>query len=181
MKALVLGGAAEVWDSLAETERLFGPGWWELAVACNDIGCLWPHHLDAWCTLHPEKMANWRRRREENGHPRAVEHIGRNGRQPGALDRTIHHPFGNGSSGLLSVAVALHLGATRVVLCGVPMTRTPYFDGSVEHTTGHTFSGANAHWKKWQFHAAELDGRVKSMSGRTQNLLGAPTLEWLNT
>lgn len=181
MKALVLGGGADVFAEVAETERLFGPDWWNIVVAANDVACHWPRRLDAICTLHPEKMGGWREVRAANGYPPATEHIGRHGRMTKALDRTIRHPFGNGSSGLLAVAVALDLGATKCVLCGVPMTRTPYFAESDVHPQGRTFSGANSHWKKWLHHGAKLDGIVKSMSGRTRDLLGAPTVTWLES
>lgn len=179
MKALVLGGGAGVWDEVAQAEALFGPGWWDIAIAANDIGCHWPHRLDAWCSLHPEKLPGWVEAREANGHPPAREVVVRRGRAPKVPHRMIRHPFGNGSSGLLAVAVAMDLGATRIVLCGIPMTRTPYFAESDVHEAGSIWSGATAHWKKWQSHGAELDGIVRSMSGRTREFLGAPTREWL--
>lgn len=179
MKALVLGGGAGVFEEVAETEVQFGPDWWDIVVAANDVACHWPRRLDAWCTLHPEKLGAWRETREANGHPPATEHVARHGKGGPAIDRTIRHPFRNGSSGLLAVAVAMDLGATRIVCCGVPMERTAYFAESTVHPDGKVFNGADSHWKQWQRHAARLDGKVKSMSGRTRTLLGAPTKEWL--
>lgn len=179
MKALVLGGGEGVWREVEATEQMLGLDWWDIAVACNDVACHWPRPLDAWCTLHPEKMAGWKKARETNGHPPASEHIARHGKKTPAIDRTIRHPYGNGSSGLLAVAVAQDLGATHIILCGVPMKKSPYFAESDVHPEGKVFAGADAHWKKWRQHGSELDGVVKSMSGRTRELLGAPTREWL--
>lgn len=181
MKALVIGGGADVFAEVAETERMFGADWWDIAVAANDVACHWPRHLDALVTLHPEKLGGWIDAREANGHPRATEHIVRHGRTGRGVDRKIRHPFGNGSSGLLAVAVAMDLGATKIVCCGVPMSRTAYFQESDVHPEGKVFAGANAHWKKWRQHGGELDGIVKSCSGRTRDLLGYPTLEWLES
>ena len=158
---------------------MFGPDWWDIVVAANDIGSHWPRKLDAWCTLHPEKMGGWRDAREENGYPPATEHVARHGRNGPSIDRTFRHPFRNGSSGLLAVAAAMDLGATKIVCCGVPMTRSPYFADSAVHHEGKIFAGADSHWKEWLRHANSLDGIVKAMSGRTMELLGAPTVEWL--
>lgn len=179
MKALVLGGARCVWSDVRESEALFGLDWWDAVVACNDIGCHWPRPLDAWCTLHPEKMQRWRDAREQNGHPPPGECIARQGKNKRGIDRTIRHRFGGGSSGLLAVSVAFALGADKIVLCGVPMTKTPHFAESEVHPSTKPWGSANSHWKKWRLHAEKMDGVVKSMGGRTRTLLGPPTLEWM--
>jgi hypothetical protein len=179
MKGLVIGGGQFVWNEVQDTETFFGKNWWDICVAANDVGVQWPRPLDAWVTLHPEKLTRWREEREKNGFPRATEHVARHGRDGPAIDRTFRHPFRNGSTGLLAVAAAMDLGATKVICCGVPMTISPYFNGSTAHPDGKVFSGADTHWQQWLKHANRLDGIVKSMSGRTRTLLGSPTKEWL--
>lgn len=180
MKALVLGGAASVLDDVAATEEQFGAEWWDLVVAANDIGCHWPRRLDGWCTLHPNKMIEWVKERDKAGHPTGYTTFAKKGKGRMGMDESIRHPFRNGSSGLFAVAVALHLGATKIILCGVPMTKTGYFEESTVHPQGKTFSSVHSHWKKWLSHADQIRETTRSMSGRTRDLLGAPTAEWLN-
>ena len=179
MKALVIGGADCIWTDVQASERLFGAQWWDLVVAANDIGCHWPRRLDAWATLHVEKMQRWREDRDRRGHPAGYVTYSRSGKKRRGIDETVHHRFGGGASGLLAVSVALHLGADRIVVCGVPMTKSPHFDESAVHPKGKPWPSPDAHWKKWRHHAAVLSQVIRSMSGRTQEMFGAPTADWL--
>lgn len=79
------------------------------------------------------------------------------------------HQFVSGSSGLFAVKVALiDLGYEDVVLCGVPMTATPHFDDNVPWPEVDLFKLG------WEQALPQIDGRVRSMSGWTRELLGAP-------
>lgn len=187
-KALVLGGAECVWDDIDESERLLGPEWWDIVVAANDVGCHWPKQLDAWASLHPNKFRDWTKLRASLGHPNGYQTFTRRGSGQKHADVAVTHRFGGGASGLLAVTVALHLGATRVVLCGIPMEKVPHFAESEVHVRGRPWR-PDAHRRKWKQHAAELSGTVRSMSrvygpdgwrsSFTRNLLGAPSPEWL--
>lgn len=90
-------------------------------------------------------------------------------------------PFGgHGTSGLGAVLVGLGLGYDRIVICGVPLDDGPH-NGEpkwrrcafkTSEAAGNVNTGMNSHWKKAiQF---AFDGKVKSMSGRTREWLGAP-------
>lgn len=174
-----MGGAQCVWGDLKALEAMIGRAWPGWIVAANDVGS----HLSVlhhWVTLHPEKMRKWEKDRRDNGHP--TEYIRWGRRIHPDLDLQAKS-WGGGSSGLLAVAVAVDkLGAERVVLCGTPLNRTPHFDESTVHPTGKTWSSANSHWRVWTKDTvkARLKDRVRSMSGRTRDLLGEPTAEWLN-
>ncbi len=90
-------------------------------------------------------------------------------------------PFGgHGTSGLGSVLVGIGLGYSQIVICGMPLDDGPH-NGEppwrkcafkTSEAAGNVNTGMNSHWKK----AIELafDGKVKSMSGRTMEWLGAP-------
>jgi SAM-dependent methyltransferase len=175
--ALVLGGADCVWSDVAALEAMLGREWDGIIIAANDIGCHWPRRLDAWCTLHPEKMPKWLKERHANGHPDGYITWSRKG---GRADRTIK-TWGGGASGMLAVAVAYEMGCERVILCGVPMTRAPHFAESGVHQRGKVWSSASTHFKAWRVPAilARMRGRVKSMSGETRTLLGYPDAEFL--
>src|SRR5690606_42120362 len=66
------------------------------------------------------------------------------------------------------------LGLDRVVFCGVPMTITPHYFGGV------LWDIADHYFKRWYMIAPEFQARMKSMSGRTRELLGAPDKEWVD-
>ncbi len=90
-------------------------------------------------------------------------------------------PFGgHGTSGLGAVLTGLGLGYDHIVICGMPLDDGPH-NGEppwrkcafkTSEAAGNVNTGMNSHWKK----AIELafEGRVKSMSGRTREWLGAP-------
>jgi len=179
MRGIVLGGAACIWKDVDRLEAMIGQQWNEIVVAANDIGCHWPREMHGWCSLHPEKMDQWVKIRERKRLPGGFITYAKDGRKRRGIDATVRHRFGSGSSGLLGVSVALHLGCTKIVLCGIPMTREPYFAESEVHPKGKAFSSADSHWRKWLLYAEKMQGTVKSMSGRTRDLLGEPTLEWL--
>jgi hypothetical protein len=179
VRALVLGGADSVWNDVAASEQTLGCDWWDVVVAANDIGVAWPRTLDHWCSLHPNKLERWRTERTKRALPGPAVTWTKKGKRCRGVDREVTHRFGGGSSGLLTVSVARAVGADRIVLCGVPMTKTGYFKESTEHRHPRNFSSADAHWRKWRLHAEELSGYVRSMGGRTRELLGAPTPEWM--
>jgi hypothetical protein len=177
LDALVLGGADCVWADVAALEAMLGREWDGVVIAANDIGCHWPRRLDAWCTLHPEKMPKWLKERSARGHPDGYITWSRKG---GRADRQIK-TWGGGASGMLAVAVAYEMGCERVILAGVPMTRTAHFVESGVHQRGKIWSSASTHLKAWRVPVilARMRGRVKSMSGETRALLGYPDATFL--
>lgn len=129
-------------------------------------------------TLHPEEMA-WRRaRRERYGYPggfetwtrpvpRGLEHL------TAPVDHLIDG-WGGGSSGFLAVGVARELGL-RAVLCGVPMDARPHVG-----RTGAPWNGHASYLGPWTERQAALAPHVRSLSGWTRELFGAPDPAWLD-
>lgn len=172
MNALALGGADCVWDDVAASEALLGEAWWDIVVACNDAGAAWPERLDHWVSLHPDKLEHvWKPRREGNQDYETWSNLHRGDKDPGPTDH--HLENWGGSSGLFCVTVALEVGADRIVVCGMPMESQPHFHGINPWEEWSSFRQA------WEDHHEEMDGRVRSMSGWTRQLLGAPSPEWL--
>jgi len=93
-------------------------------------------------------------------------------------------PFGgHGTSGLGACLVALGLGYDKVIVCGMPLDNGPH-NGEppwrncrfeVSEVASPKGGGIPSHWER----AIRLafDGRVTSMSGRTQEWLGSPRLQ----
>lgn len=164
-----------MWDEILALESLYGRQWDGIVIAVNDAGSHWPRALDHWTTLHPERMPGWEELRREHGFD--MDYVTW-GRRPNLMDRVIK-PWGGGSSGMLAVVVARALDCTRCVLCGIPMTNTAHFKESTVHQNKPNWPHAENHWKVWTRFKDNMLGWVTSMSGRTRNLLGAPTRAWL--
>lgn len=182
--ALVLGGAACVWADVAAWETLYGAPWDGLVIAANDIGAHWPRELHHWVSLHPNKFKKWEALRNPivQRLPFGSHYWVTWGKEQnlagGPITDKVLVPWPGGSSGMFAVQVAKEVGCTRVVLCGAPMTTTPHFKQTQE-SFAPQWKQANAHWRVWPRQAHRMLGWVRSMSGRTQESLGAPTLEWL--
>lgn len=174
--AMILGGASCVWDDVLALEALYGRPWDGLVVACNDIGSHWPRRLDHWVTLHAERLVGWQEVRKKYGHPNGYVTWGR--KWQNRTDRFLK-PWAGGASGMYAAQVAYELGCRTVVLCGIPMTGTPHFSESLVHRDGQPWNAVAGHWRAWELHHNKLEGWCRSMSGRTQQLLSAPTREWL--
>lgn len=173
LTALVLGGADCVWEDMEAAYDAFRPDW---IVAVNDVGTRLPGAINYWVTLHQDKMGAWRAERERRGFSPALRHVSHEMR-PG-IDETLDYRWpgmtGSGSSGLFGVKVAMDHGAGRVVLAGVPMQpeRAHFFNGSAWRDCGSFLDG-------WHNALPFIKDRVRSMSGWTKELLGAPTPAWL--
>lgn len=170
MLAAILGGARGVWAELAELEAMLGrrP---DLIVGTNDAGVIYPGHLDAWATLHHERFAEWRRRRTGNQTYRAFVHAPLVG-----LDAEAVPDRWSGSSGLFAAQIALaKLGARGVVLCGCPLDadRAHFFNA-------RPWTDADIFRRGFEAALPVIRDTVRSMSGWTRDLLGAPDARWLN-
>lgn len=163
MRALVVGGAACVWDDLAAL------GTWDgLLICVNDVGAAYPGRVDHWVSLHANKFPVWKRQRATNGGN--MDFV--TWSQPGAKSRYTDRWLGGwryGSSSFLAVGVAFDVGATEVVLCGVPMQaeHAHFFDAK-------PWDQVDRYTKAWVDSLHLIRGRVFSMSGYTRELLGPP-------
>lgn len=164
--ALVLGGAACVWDDARALLALAAP---DAIFAINDMIPRWPGRVDYAVTLHPDKLGDWLALRRDNGfgppgevwaHRRA-EHVTK---------------FTNdwaGSSGLFSIKIAIGEGFGGVVVAGVPM------DSSEHFVRGKPWGSARAFQKGWIKNMAAIKPVARGMSGWPREQLGPPTPEWL--
>lgn len=183
MRAVVIGGAACVWQDLAAAEKLAD---FDVVIAVNDAGAEFPGIVDYWITLHPEHFPRWLERRRSAGRPEPLEtvaHEGNSGvgRRNGFATSILWPYTWPGSSGLFAVEFALkRLRADRIVLCGVPMDTRGHFAGALMHPDPNgPWIGAKGFWPAWEAAHEHIRDHVRSMSGRTRDLLGEPTRHWL--
>lgn len=169
-RALILGGADCVHADYVAALALFKP---DSLFACNHAGRDF-EDVDHWITMHPDiRDRLWIPQRARQGfapvpnlwHPR----------HRGTWSGSTPIESQGGSSGMLCITVAMHLGFDKIVLAGVPMTKAAkhYDDPKPWHE-------ARQYHNVWNRHAPKLQGRVKSLSGWTRELLGEPTESWIN-
>lgn len=171
--ALVLGGAQCLHDDVKAALQLFTP---DIIMAVKDIGITWPK-VDYWATLHPERLPKElaQRRAANLPDPKAIYTYKGLAAAQGLGIEIRHLATKGGSSGLLGTEAAL-LVADKAVLVGIPL------DPKQVHYRRPKKGGwppATMYRQAWKAVYPQLKGRVRSMSGWTKELLGAPTLEWL--
>lgn len=168
---LCLGGAKCVWD---DVERLQIP--YDVVVACNDIGTVWPGELDAWVTLHPEKLREWIIARAKNGHPDA-KFVGTNVAHPHLPPHVVIVPYQfqgktpSFSSGLFTAKYALEdLKCDYAILCGVPMDNQPH-----DHNQTTNWNNSKGFRTSMLRHMPESTAeKIRSQSGWTRRFFGSP-------
>lgn len=181
MKALVVGCADCVWDDVAAAELL---GAFDRIYCVKLAGVAWPGRFDVWATLHPEYMDEYEAKRAEKNLPNGYEvvaplagEVGEHGGK-GRISRRVTYRYpgmtGSASSGIYGAKVALHDGCSRVVLAGVPLTRTPHFARGPSN-----WAQLGSFLPGFEISVSHMLGKVKSMSGMTMERLGRPDPEWL--
>jgi hypothetical protein len=176
MLALCVGSATCKDDDLAQAARLGisqAAGWTVIAV--NHAALHWPGELPHWASFHANFFPRWAAERAALGLPAAGQlWTGTRRLIPQAMDIKQVGNWG-GSSGLLAVSVAHGLGAHAIVCCGIPLD---YQQGHFDSPDKLWRDAAN-YRKGWVSHKAEMGNFVKSVSGWTAELLGAPEEQWL--
>lgn len=176
--AIILGGAKNVFDDLSVVEAL-GVNIGETPIiATNHAGRDWPAPFLAWVSFHAELFPSWLEARRADGMP-DPETLWTTDRPLGPIPVDIPIQKAEnwrGSSGLLAVTVGLHMGFDRLILCGVPM------DADQEHydRPGRWVDAGN-YRASWLNRRLDMAGKVRSPSGWTKTILGAPSVEWLSS
>lgn len=165
--AVVLGGAAGAFDELSRASQIQPVRY---LVAVNDAASHYPGQLDAFVTLHPEKLSGWLGARRTAGLPEPACVIGHAPHElvTEVVDYQWPGQTGSGSSGLFAAKIALERTDLPVVLCGVPMQaeRAHFFNGQ-------PWGDVDQFRAAWEWAATNgLLARVRSMSGWTAELLG---------
>lgn len=160
---IVTGSAPCVLDDMDRAMHL-APAADYCAVGLDAVDlCPWP--IQYMATYHPKEITRIAARRSRAGgntNYRVISHKTADG-----VDIVIPFTGPSGSSALLACQAAIRaLNYEQIILCGCPLDDNKY-------------QGFRSGWEN-KAHRREVLGRVKSMSGWTRQLLGAPTGEWLN-
>lgn len=170
MIGLVIGSGSGVNEDISAAKEIIPT--FDLTIAVNQIG-IYTEDINIWASLHPENFARWILERKKLGFkiPKLASFSDRI--KSGAKVRTYIDIIPDsidirGSSGLFAARLALQLGCKKVILAGIPMTKTPHFNDEVDWDEVDIF---RSHWTSSQ---DELFGKVFSMSGWTRDLLSSP-------
>ncbi len=171
--AIVLGGAVGVWEELSSIMAMLDES--PVIIGTNHAGRDFPGYLDHWVSYHVELLPMWIEARERAGLPPAGAYWSVQRSRPASTTLEVRRVKNHGgSSGLVAVDVALELGCDRVVVCGCPLEMA-----AAHYDNPASWRDANNYKKAWRTRQSQM-GAVRSMSGFTREILGAPTKEWLN-
>jgi len=174
---LLIGTARCVWDDLEPYRNTTTP-----AMCINDIGMHYYGRLVHWYSNDHKMLQYWvparRPRYKEADAQRGDRQYVHSCNEGGG--GKYHWPWpGHGTSSLNACYTALALGYEQIILCGVPLSDGGhYFDPPWVKTNFENEVKKDPVYGESRFwlNARDLifDGKVKSMSGRTQEMLGAP-------
>lgn len=177
-RAIVVGRAAGALEEYVAARALCD---FDEVLVVGAMAVHFPDPLDHLVSFHAEQFDEWAVQRASNGYPPAgcywgARYRGKNLGEGKTGARPLRYvECVGGSSGFVAVQVALApLACERVVLAGMPMQAQGAHVGSAA-----PWDEADQYWQTWVEHMEELRGRVRSMSGRTRDVLGEPTGEWL--
>lgn len=177
---MICGSGRCLWD---DVKKLAGGAWDGLKydiMAVKQSGMYLPFKFQHWANAHGERfqyMVPLRRdgyyfRGMDNGvrgvHPQKLGVLTHSEKQWPLVDHVWPSKM-TGTSALFATRVGLALGYDEIALCGVPLDKSGrFYDAPWD-------SGLDLNvvdMKEWEAYLPVLQGRVRSMSGRTRELLG---------
>lgn len=162
---IITGSAPCVNADIASVPGVCGFDYMVIGFAAAGMHTIYCKYM---ATYHPVEIPDIQKHREAiggNTDYQVISHIGQAGVD---IVEPLLPGERSGSSALLGAQAAIKLGYTRIVLCGCPLTG--------ENDKGGSYESFRVGWTQKKKY---LNDRVRSMSGWTQELLGAPTEEWL--
>lgn len=167
---LIVGTARGVMEDI---EAYWGPQGWNAPLhdmmAVSQMGCFLPN-MRHWYSAHHERMDTWAAVRTQGPMFAKMDKV--------MIHATAGHPntvrWGIAGSwapvsGMIATVIGLELGYSQVVLAGIPQDGSGHFYPCNDFAMGAGMY--RNHWKKLSRYFA---GRVKSLSGYTREIFGAP-------
>lgn len=180
-KALVIGSAECLFEDVRKAREI---GAYDALFVVKMTGCIWPEPFDFWPSLHPEYFPGYEAERKKRGLPGGYQTVAPPEKELNSIARgfpvNVRNTYlfpglnASGGSGLYAAKCAIDFGFQRVVLAGVPMTTEKHF------ARGKNWTQRDSFVKGWREALPLIKATVRSMSGWSRQLLGAPTPEWLH-
>lgn len=139
-------------------------------MVINYTGDYFPRPFQHWVSLHPDIIAA--------GRPyKAWNFTAHSNRRHKGIDKVWNYETYGSDSGLFACHVALKLGYDKIILCGIPLDSSRKFF-EMKEMPNHQFD-TTVNLQIWRSEVPVFENKIRSMSGNTKEMLGAPTKEWL--
>lgn len=157
---VILGTAPTLEADLARLPR---PDAWDYCAVGLDCSDRYLGRIEHAVSYHPREFPDFKDRRAKAGGN--LDYLAWTHNDPARFaDRVLEGYFSpSGSSAMLGVEVALHLGYARILVCGVAL-----LDG-----------GYRRFQAGWQARLDKIKNKTRAMSGYPLELLGDPDDAWL--
>lgn len=178
-RLMVCGAGRSLWDDLRAVLDKWERGGSFHTMAVKQVGMYLPWKPEHWAGAHGERfqwMVPLRR-----DHYYFKGRVNERGVYPNKLGIKVHAEKGwplvdyawegplTGTSGLFAVRIGLALGYDEIALCGMPLDGLGrFYDAPWNH--GPDLNVVDM--SEWEKFLPVFKGRVRSMSGRTRELLG---------
>lgn len=167
-RAIVMGIAPCLEEDLSKVANHELYDFMGIGLDCSDRVLFDVQHF---ATYHTNEFTELKERRKRAGGN--IDYVTHSHQKP--ADRiwplVAPSPY-SGSSSFLGTQALVGMGYTKIILCGCPM-QGPNQTGKKERYDNF--------FKGWEKYAISMFGnKVKSMSGKTMQLLGYPSKEWLS-
>lgn len=176
---MVCGSARCLWDDVKKLAAAWDSGPFDI-MAVKQSGMHLPFKFQHWVGAHGERFQYMVPMRREGYYFRGMDK-GQRGVHPQKNGYKVHSekqwPLVDyvwptdmtGTSALFGTRVGLALGYDEIALCGVPLDKSGrYYDAPWD--SGPDLNVVDM--REWEAFVPVFNGRVKSMSGRTRELLG---------
>ena len=169
---VIYGGGKSMWEDEKQAEFLLGSVKYD-KMAVNIAG-LFVMGLTHLFSLHFKQINYIKRFRdvEYAGEKRILVH---GCKEWEGIDYIWYPTMIASTSGFIAVVIGWLLGYRKFILCGVPMDGSGYF---YKPTFNDTFKDDHRR-KEIDVMKDRFKDNIKSMSGRTKEVYGSPTTEWI--
>ena len=176
---VILGGARCVWEDFKNFKELIGPRKYAI-MAINDIGIQIRRDIDHMVSLHWQFLPAAKLLKPVNAHGHFHTH---GDKHHDGVDFVWPIENVGGTSAMYACKVAILLGYTKIVICGVPLDGSGhYFDPPDAEPDNHFNDYAHKHvWAQFKDNTESARNRIRSFSGSTRDTFGLPTEVWLNS
>lgn len=175
---LILGSGTGIFEDIRDAKELIGQKHFD-AMAVNMSFLAYKGEVKHLVTVHQEKIEHFYELAKTLPEQR-FSHIHTHSHMvcPG-VEAAWPIVDQNGTSSFFAVKVAILLGYTKIILCGVPLNGSRRFYDSPYDVYENNF-GCEAIEHSWHQYKPQFGGRVRSMSGKTAQIYGKPDKEWIH-
>lgn len=174
---IILGCGRNVWKELEEIKALIGHK--KFSIMCiNDTAFQLIGDFSHAVSLHLEFLPAIK-------HLRPLRSLGHffthSAKHEEGVDHVWNIPNVGGTSSLFGCKIAILMGYEKIIMCGVPLDGAGhYYDPEFsDPQNNYNNTEQKIVWIQFRQTGTTAKGCIRSMSGRTKDVFGEPTKDWL--